>query len=104
MEDRVLGVVSTTVTEQVPDLVLSTVDVAVMIVEPTPTAVTVPFSTVATELFPVDQLTLWDGLFVPLTVTLKTPVNDPFKSRFKASGETATELTVGTGSPLDAAL
>ena len=37
---------------------VSATDVAVMVVEPTPTAVTVPFVTVATEVSPERQVTL----------------------------------------------
>ena len=105
IEERVFGagVLSITVNEQEPDLLGSTVEVAVMVVLPVAKAVTTPeLETVAMELFPLDQITLWDGELVPFTVAERLPEAFPFKSRFNTEGLTVTLVTVGEGAtPLE---
>ena len=86
-----------TVTVHDPDFVVSTVDLAVIVVEPTATAVTVPLLTVAILVSSDNHSTVCAGLLVPLTVAVKLPDVVPFKSRLKLDGETLTDVTVGVG-------
>lgn len=84
-----------TVTEQVPDLVLSKFEVAVMVAVPCATAVTKPLSlTVATLGLLLDHVTLLSAeAGVASTVAVNCCV--PFGSKVADAGETVTLLTVG---------
>lgn len=69
------GVESVTVTEHDPYFVLSTVEVALMVAEPTAMAVTSPLEeTVAIEVLDEVQVTVWEGEFEPFTVADSDPV------------------------------
>jgi hypothetical protein len=93
------GVPPETVTVAVPDLEVSTVDVALMVrVVAVSLAATVStpsvFILVSVLLFPLTvQVTVWAGLPVPVTAAVKVRV-PPFAT-LTAEGLTATPVTVG---------
>ena len=84
-------------TVHVSFLLLFTVDVAVIVAVPTPTAVTTPeLLTVATLELEVVQFTVWAAPLETLTVAVKLPVVLFVKFKLKVDGETVTELTTGS--------
>ena len=94
---RVMPVTGTslalTVTVQVADLPPA---LAVMVVEPTATAVTVPLFTVATEVFELDQVTVFSVAFAGLTVAVRLAVSPTVRVTevwLRATEETDTMLT-----------
>lgn len=84
-----------TVTVQVPDLVLSRLEVAVIVAVPCATAVTKPeVLTVATFLLLLVQVTVWSAV-AGLTVTVAVSCFVSFGFIVAVAGATVTLLTVG---------
>ena len=103
---RVMPVTGTslalTVTEQVADLLPA---LAVIVAEPTATAVTVPFFTVATDSFELDQVTVLSVASAGLTVAARLAVPPTVRVKEVWSRETPEtsilEGLAGTGSSLE---
>jgi hypothetical protein len=91
-----------TVTEQVADLLPA---LAVIVAEPTATAVTVPFFTVATDSFELDQVTVLSVASAGLTVAARLAVPPTVRVKEVWSSETPEtsilEGLAGTGSSLE---
>ena len=85
-----------TVTWQVADLLPA---VAVIVAVPSATAVTVPFDTVATEVFELDHVTVLFVAFEGCTVAVKVPVFPVSNANvgwLKVTPETSTFVGVGS--------
>ena len=96
---RVMPVTGTslalTVTEQVADLLPA---LAVIVAEPTATAVTVPFFTVATDSFELDQVTVLSVASAGLTVAARLAVPPTVRVKDVWSRETPeTSILAGLG-------